>query len=453
MFSVLGKTDKDVSYTWDNQNRLAQINYHYTNRPVYLSAVPDNTLNFTYDDSGNRTKKQTSNGTITYYLNSGNTVLNEIGSTGTTTKSMVYGLSPIAEIDTNNIITYTHQDTLGSTVLTTDQSGNVVTKYEYDPFGQLIGQDGISNTNYLYTGQEYDQESDLYYYNARYYNPRLGRFISRDPYLGRDGDSLSRNGYTYVKNNPLKYVDPTGQIDLDTMWEGTKQTFWGAVDATIGVATAVGGVAVATGGTATGVGAVPGIAVGVAAVGFGTNNVVAGSTKAWGGITNLWNGIFDDKKPAVDYTYNPASEAINSLISEDSGWNTAAHVVYDVVDIAISLKATPSALSALSNENKTLFKTENTLIKANAGVKPDISILSTTKGGSPAWRYHLGYHPIAGSSPFWHLGLEGDLVKSASNVFGSSAGKIHLPFAPIAEVIAGIGSYFSHGNEAYAGNK
>ena len=248
-------------------------------------------------------------------------------------------------------------------------------------------------------------------------------------------------------------MDPSGQINWDTMWEGTKQTFWGAVDTAVGVVTAVGGVVLAAGGTATGVGAVPGIAVGVAAVGFGSNNVVAGSTKAWSGVTNLWNSVFDDKKEAVDYTYNPASEAIDSLIPADSGWNTAAHVAYSVVDIALGLKASPSAFSQLSNEIKPILKTENTLLKANAGIKPDISFLSTTKGGSPAWRYHLGYHSIAGTSPFWHLGLEGNLVKSVSNFIGSSASKIHLPFAPIAETIAGINSYFSYENEAYGDNK
>lgn len=231
-YTKLGKADKDVTYTWDTQNRLAQINYHYSNRPAYLPPVPDNTLNFTYDDFGNRTKKQTTNGSATYYFNSGNVVLNEIGNTGVTTKSIAYGLSPIAEIDQNNTITYLHQDSLGSAVLTTDQTGNVITKYEYDPFGQIIGQDGKRNTNYLYTGQEYDLESDLYYYNARYYNSRLGRFISRDPMLGRDGDSLSRNGFAYVKNNPLKYIDPSGEeeygackVKPELYWSKAPKTF------------------------------------------------------------------------------------------------------------------------------------------------------------------------------------------------------------------------------------
>ncbi|MFH1789706.1 MAG: RHS repeat-associated core domain-containing protein, partial [bacterium] len=82
-------------------------------------------------------------------------------------------------------------------------------QYEYDPFGVIIGgllnTDDSQNTNYLFTGQEYDQESELYYYNARYYNPITGRFISLDPVLGHIGNVLSGNSYIYANNNPLKY--------------------------------------------------------------------------------------------------------------------------------------------------------------------------------------------------------------------------------------------------------
>ncbi|MFH1947127.1 MAG: RHS repeat-associated core domain-containing protein [Candidatus Magasanikbacteria bacterium] len=82
---------------------------------------------------------------------------------------------------------------------------------KYDAFGSIVGKTGLAESNYLFTNQEFDNESELYYYNARYYNPTTGRFISRDPFLGRDGDVLSRNSYIYVQNNPLKYVDPTGE--------------------------------------------------------------------------------------------------------------------------------------------------------------------------------------------------------------------------------------------------
>ncbi|MBU0597140.1 nucleotidyltransferase domain-containing protein [Patescibacteria group bacterium] len=82
---------------------------------------------------------------------------------------------------------------------------------EYDVFGSIIGHEGSEDSNYLFTGQEFDPESELYYYNARYYNPKIGRFISRDNFMGRTGDVISKNRYVYVKNNPLKYVDPTGE--------------------------------------------------------------------------------------------------------------------------------------------------------------------------------------------------------------------------------------------------
>ncbi|MFH1947123.1 MAG: RHS repeat-associated core domain-containing protein [Candidatus Magasanikbacteria bacterium] len=86
-------------------------------------------------------------------------------------------------------------------------------EYEYDVFGSVVGKSGLAESSYLFTNQEFDSESELYYYNARYYNPAIGRFISRDPMLGRDGDVLSKNSYIYVKNNPLKYTDPTGETE------------------------------------------------------------------------------------------------------------------------------------------------------------------------------------------------------------------------------------------------
>ncbi len=143
----------------------------------------------------------------TYYINDGLSVLNELDNEGNAVKTIVRGVEQIAEIDREGNVTYIHQDVLGSAVLLTNQAGEVVKEYDYDPFGQFIGASGLAETNYLFTGQEYDAESELYYYNARYYppamtcrqacragNPALGRFISCDPMLDRDGDVLSRNG-------------------------------------------------------------------------------------------------------------------------------------------------------------------------------------------------------------------------------------------------------------------
>jgi RHS repeat-associated protein len=69
----------------------------------------------------------------------------------------------------------------------------------------------ILRTN-TYTGQEQDEFGGLIYYNARWYDPEIGRFISEDPAAANPGDPLSINRYIYCRNNPLVYVDPTGEL-------------------------------------------------------------------------------------------------------------------------------------------------------------------------------------------------------------------------------------------------
>jgi len=63
-----------------------------------------------------------------------------------------------------------------------------------------------------YTGYDYDAVSNLYYAQARYYMPEIGRFISEDPWPGTIAEPTTMNPYPYVKNNPLRYIDPTGMV-------------------------------------------------------------------------------------------------------------------------------------------------------------------------------------------------------------------------------------------------
>ncbi len=103
-------------------------------------------------------------------------------------------------------VQFFHPDHLGSTLLTTDLQAQVVEGNSYTPFGETSS--GIQTTpnvsRFQYANQELDPESNLYNYGARYYDPALAHFISRDPVL-------SEPPYAYVRNNPLISVDPDGR--------------------------------------------------------------------------------------------------------------------------------------------------------------------------------------------------------------------------------------------------
>ena len=104
-------------------------------------------------------------------------------------------------------IFYYHADHLSSTQLVTDENGCVVTMVDYEPFG--AGETGGDPDKYLFTGKEKDS-SQLYYYGARYYDPALGRFLTRDPKPGELANPQSLNRYVYCLNNPLRYQDIWG---------------------------------------------------------------------------------------------------------------------------------------------------------------------------------------------------------------------------------------------------
>jgi RHS repeat-associated protein len=103
-------------------------------------------------------------------------------------------------------------DHLGTVQDIVDADGSLLNRYTYDSFGQLVAMtDPSAADRFAYTGREFDNETGLFYYRARFYDPRLGRFLSQDPLGFAAGDV---NLYRYVGNNPLGAADPSGRLAI-----------------------------------------------------------------------------------------------------------------------------------------------------------------------------------------------------------------------------------------------
>lgn len=130
---------------------------------------------------------------------------------------------------TRSVVYYYHNDNLGSTKMMTKQAGAgenlVVFRQDYTPFGQnlqLPGESSVSNqieATLNFTGQIEETDIGLSYYNARYYDPEIGRFTQEDTHSGHLENPLTQNPYIYTLDNPLKYTDPTGhEVDNNSDW-------------------------------------------------------------------------------------------------------------------------------------------------------------------------------------------------------------------------------------------
>ena len=106
-----------------------------------------------------------------------------------------------------------HYDGLGSVVALTDEAGDNVCQYKYDEYGNLL-QDCPDLNHYTYTGQEYDAETGLVHFFARYYDAGVGSWLSQDSYRGDIRHSLSLNRYIYVHDNPETYIDWQGNFPV-----------------------------------------------------------------------------------------------------------------------------------------------------------------------------------------------------------------------------------------------
>jgi RHS repeat-associated protein len=194
--SLTGEGTK--TYEWDGANRLVRV----LDGGIEL-------VRFVYDGDGRRSQKIAGGVTHTYVYG-GEDMLEERLSTGATIR-YVHGLGidqPLAKVE-SGAATYYLADHLGSIVQETNASAVVTLTRQYDAWGDLL--QGSGTAGYAFTGREWDSETGLYYYRARYYNPKIGRFVSEDPSGLVDGPNL----YAYAVGNPIALVDPLGQSVSD----------------------------------------------------------------------------------------------------------------------------------------------------------------------------------------------------------------------------------------------
>ncbi len=205
----------NFSLTYDDNGNLINgqyFTYEY-NEFNQLAKIYDTEGNlieeYGYDHEGIRIKK------IEYYSDSSNVttyypfpeLVSKVNSS-TTENTYYYFLDGdiIARDDPNGSRYYYHNDHLGSHTLVTDSSGSVVEETEYKPFGGVLSG---GEADFLYTGKELD-DTNLYYFGARYYNTEMRQFTQPDTIIPDLYNPQSLNRYSYVLNNPYKYVDPTG---------------------------------------------------------------------------------------------------------------------------------------------------------------------------------------------------------------------------------------------------
>jgi RHS repeat-associated protein len=189
-------SDGTHSYAWDARNHLTAVD-------------GGNTATFSYDAFGRRVSKAVLGTSTTFGFDGSNAVQESIAGSNNAT-SLMGGIDEVFQRTDSAGARSFLADALGNTLAQTDSAGAIQTAYTFEPFGRTTVTGSSSTNSFAYTGRELDT-TGLYFYRARYYSPVFQRFLSEDP-AGFQGGI---NTFSYVSNNPVRYVDPSGLNQSD----------------------------------------------------------------------------------------------------------------------------------------------------------------------------------------------------------------------------------------------
>lgn len=195
--NMITRVEGGLTYNqvFDAENRLISV------------TVSGQTTQFVYDGDGNMVKKIKPDGSRTIYV--GGIYEVDKSSGGSVTRTVTY--YPVAgAMRINSTLYYILKDHLGSASVVTDASGVTVGETRYYSYGGERLTTGTIHTDKLFTGQREMADLGIYHYGARFYSPTLGRFLSADSIVPGYANPQNLNRFSYVRNNPMRYTDPTG---------------------------------------------------------------------------------------------------------------------------------------------------------------------------------------------------------------------------------------------------
>ncbi|TYQ14885.1 UNVERIFIED_CONTAM: RHS repeat-associated protein [Acetivibrio alkalicellulosi] len=201
--------DNGNQLTIRRNNELITTNEYNEKNQLVRTTTNGTTVVNTYNGEGLRVAKEV-NGSLTRYMYEYLKVILEVDGSGKQVGRNLYGINLLMRDVDGESYYYMYNGNADVTALINSVTSQIDATYYYDAFGNILESTGNVNNSITYKGYQWDEETGLYYLNARMYDPKIARFLQEDTYRGNVRDPLSLNLYAYCANNPIIYYDPTG---------------------------------------------------------------------------------------------------------------------------------------------------------------------------------------------------------------------------------------------------